>query len=182
MSSKPSLFHLFMVFFRIGAFTVGGGYAMIPLFRHEMVGSRQWFSEGKFTEILALAQGVPGAIAINTAVYAGLSLRGIPGALVAVLGAALPSFLVILGIALIFPRFRTNPTVARAFDGLRPVIVGLVASAAFSAGRHILKSPKPILLSLLSFAGLLLGLHPVLIIMAAGTWGVLSPYLGVKAP
>ena len=96
----PALFAIFWSFFKIGAFTFGGGYAMIPLIQHEVIKHRGWIEERTFLDMLTLAQTAPGPISLNTAVFVGYKCRGVLGALIAVLGVVLPSFFIILLIAI----------------------------------------------------------------------------------
>ncbi len=119
---------LFITFFRIGSFTFGGGYAMIPLIEKEVVDKRKWIAEREFVDMLAMAQSAPGVMAINTAVFVGYKLKGVKGSIVTALGAALPSFVVIVLIAMFFVDFRHNPTVDKIFKGIRPAVVALIAA------------------------------------------------------
>ncbi|MEW6081848.1 MAG: chromate transporter [Bacillota bacterium] len=179
MTIEPTIPRLLLVFLRVGAFTFGGGYAMVPLIRQQLV-RHGWLSEEEFTDLLGLAQGAPGPIAVNTAVYAGLALKGLAGAGMAVLGVILPSFLVILAIAMLMPGLREYPLVTSAFYGLRPAVVALIASAAFQVGRRVLRGWHNTLIGLLAFTGLYLNLHPALVVTAFGLWGLAAPVLGVK--
>lgn len=120
-----SLWEIFMVFAKIGAFTIGGGYAMIPLIRDELV-RRGWMTDEELPDIIALAQSAPGVLAVNMSVFAGYRLRGVKGSLAATLGAILPSFLIILLIAMLFTGYQDNPIVVRIFKGIRPVVVSLI--------------------------------------------------------
>ena len=122
---QVSLLKIFAVFAKIGAFTVGGGYVMIPLIEDEMR-RRGWISEEELPDIVVLAQSSPGLLAVNMASYAGYRLRGLKGSLAAALGAVLPSFLMILLLAAVFTSFGENPVVRRIFQGVRPVAVGLI--------------------------------------------------------
>lgn len=123
---KASLWQIFMVFSKIGAFTIGGGYAMIPLIQAEM-SRRGWISDDELPDIVALSQSAPGVMAVNISIFAGHRLRGIKGSIAATLGSIMPSFLIILAIAMFFSAFRDNPWVERAFKGIRPVVVALIA-------------------------------------------------------
>ena len=116
---------LFTTFFKIGAFTLGGGYAMIPLVQREVVDRRGWIAEEEFLDLIALAQSAPGVIAVNTAVFVGCKIAGWRGVVMSVLGATLPSFLIILLIAMCFTRFREYPQVEAVFKGIRPAVVAL---------------------------------------------------------
>ena len=121
-----SYWQLFIVFAKIGAFTIGGGYAMIPIIQSEII-KRGWLEEKDFPDISALAQSAPGLLAVNISIFIGYRLRGIKGSAVATLGSILPSFLIILLIAMIFSGFQDNQIVQRIFKGIRPVVVALIA-------------------------------------------------------
>ena len=115
-----TLLVIFGSFFKIGLFTFGGGYAMIPLIEREVIDRRGWVERREFLDLLTLAQSVPGPIAVNTAVFVGYRMRGVRGALAALWGTILPSFTIILLIALFFADIRHNPVVDAAFKGMRP--------------------------------------------------------------
>lgn len=119
------LWQLFGVFAKIGAFTIGGGYAMISLIQNEIV-RRNWLSEDDFSELITLAQTAPGLLAVNISIFTGFRLRGVKGSIVATLASILPSFLIILAIAMAFSGFQDNPIVIRVFKGIRPVVVALI--------------------------------------------------------
>ena len=126
MEKKVSLWQLFWVFAKIGAFTIGGGYAMIPIIQAEM-SRRGWIGDDDLPDIVALSQSAPGVMAVNISIFAGHKLRGFKGSVAATLGSILPSFLIILGIAMFFSAFKDNPYVERAFKGIRPVVISLIA-------------------------------------------------------
>lgn len=121
-----SYWQIFLVFAKIGAFTIGGGYAMLPIIRDEIV-RRGWMQEEDFTDIVALAQAAPGLLAVNISIFTGHKLKGTAGSIVATIGSILPSFLIILAIAMAFSGYQDNPTVIRIFKGIRPVVVALIA-------------------------------------------------------
>lgn len=121
-----SLWEIFAVFAKIGAFTIGGGYAMIPVIQAEM-SKRGWISDDELPDIVAISQSAPGVMAVNISIFAGHKLRGIKGSIAATLGSILPSFLAILAIAVFFTAFKDNPWVERAFRGIRPVVISLIA-------------------------------------------------------
>ncbi len=129
MDKEVSLWSVFGVFSKIGAFTIGGGYVMLPLIGDEVT-KRGWISAEDYKDVTVLAQSAPGILAINIAYYAGYRIRGVKGSIVAALGAALPSFLIILAIAMVFTNFKDNLYVRRFFQGVRPVAVALILSAA----------------------------------------------------
>ena len=123
---KVSLWQIFAVFAKIGAFTIGGGYAMIPIIQAEMA-RRGWISEEELPDIVALSQSAPGVMAVNISIFAGYRLRGVKGSIAATLGSITPSFLFILAIAMLFTTFKDNPWVEKAFKGIRPVVISLIA-------------------------------------------------------
>ena len=164
----------FSIFFKIGAFTIGGGSAMVPLIENEIVNKRNWVAKEDFIDLLAIAQSAPGVLAVNISIFIGYRLRGIRGSLVTALGTILPSFLIILAIALFFHNFKENPVVERIFKGIRPAVVALIAAPTFSMA----KSAKinryniwiPVVSALLIWQ---LNFSPVWIIIAAGVGGYL---------
>lgn len=164
----------FKTFFRIGAFTIGGGYAMIPLIETEVVERHRWIKREEFLDLIAIAQSCPGVFAINMSVFIGYKLRKLPGALSAAIGTALPSFIIILLIALFFANFQDNPVVESIFKGIRPAVVALIAAPTFS----LAKSAKITLANCwIPIAGALaiwlMGVNPVVVILAAGLGGYL---------
>lgn len=163
---------LFFIFSKIGLFTLGGGYAMLPLIEHEIVGRRAWISKKDFLDLTALAQAAPGILAVNMAIFVGYKLRGVRGAVAAALGAVLPSFVIILAVALFFQNFQNNPHVARIFAGIRPAVVALIAVPVFrlskSAGITWKNVWLPALCALLVWQ---MHVSPVYIVIAAGLGG-----------
>ena len=134
MEKRVSLWQIFAVFAKIGAFTIGGGYAMIPLIQDEMA-RRGWISEDELPDIVAISQSAPGVMAVNISIFAGHKLRGVKGSIAATLGSITPSFLMILLIAMFFTAFKDNPWVERAFKGIRPVVIALIAVPMLSMAR-----------------------------------------------
>lgn len=172
---------LFISFFKVGAFTFGGGYAMIPLIRKEVVSRRHWLEDSRFVDMLALAQAAPGPISLNTAVFVGSCLKGRKGSLAASLGIILPSFVVILLIALVFTEFKDNPGVERVFKGIRPAVVALIAAPVWNMARTAGVKRKtlwiPVTAALLIW---LLKISPVYIVAAAIAGGVIWHALSLK--
>ena len=162
----------FKTFFKIGIFTLGGGYAMIPLIEEEVVNKKRWVSKEEFLDLIAIAQSCPGVFAINIAIFIGYKLRKIRGVLATALGTALPSFLIILLIAMFFHRFQDNPVVASIFRGIRPAVVALIAVPTFnlakSANISWINCWIPIASALLIW---LMGVSPIYIIILAGLGG-----------
>lgn len=126
---------LFRSFFKIGALTFGGGYAMILIMEREIVGKRRWIDQAQFVELLALAQTSPGPIAVNTAVFVGYKTHGFRGAAAALLGTVLPAFVAILLIAVFFADYSRLPLVESAFRGMRPAVVALIAAPIYQMAK-----------------------------------------------
>lgn len=122
---------LFLTFFKIGLFTIGGGYAMIPMIQQDIL-THGWLTQSELIDFIAISESTPGPFAVNIATFIGMSQEGLWGAFCATLGVVLPSFLIILLIAKWFARFQDNTYVKAALYGLRPAVVGLIASAALS--------------------------------------------------
>ena len=164
----------FKTFFKIGAFTLGGGYAMIPIIEEEVVNKNKWVSHEEMLDLIAVAQTCPGALAVNMSVYIGYKLRKLPGAICATLGVALPSFVIILLIAMFFHQFQDNEVVRSVFNGIRPAVVALICAPVFSMGRaaHIswINCWIPIACALLIW---LLEVNPIFVLTAAGMCGYL---------
>ena len=125
----------FKTFFKIGAFTLGGGYAMIPMIEAEVVDKHQWISKEEFIDLIAIAQSCPGVFAINMSVFIGYKMKKTSGAVCSALGTALPSFLIILLIAMFFHQFQDNHVVESIFRGIRPAVVALIAVPTFNLAK-----------------------------------------------
>ena len=136
---QVSLWNLFRVFAKVGAFTSGGGYAMLPLIEEEMT-KRGWISAEDIQDIIVLAQSAPGILAVNMAIYTGHKIRGLKGSIVSAVGAVLPSLIIILLIAMFFTEFKENDIVRRIFQGVRPAAVALILVPAVRMARSGCKS------------------------------------------
>ena len=165
---------LLKTFFKIGAFTLGGGYAMIPMIEAEVVDKHRWIEKEEFIDLIAIAQSCPGVFAINTSIFIGYKLKKMRGALCASLGTALPSFLIILLIAIFFHRFMEISWIEAMFRGIRPAVVALIAVPTFnmakSAGISLVNCWIPIASAVLIW---LVGVNPIFILIAAGIGGYL---------
>ena len=166
------LFTLFWSFFKIGLFTFGGGYAMIPLIRREVIDRRNWIAERDFLDLLTLAQSAPGPISLNTSVFVGYKMRGYAGAVASILGVVVPSFVIILLIALLFADIRYNPLVDAAFKGMRPAVVALIVVPVISLARGM-HPALYIVIALTAVAVWYLGWSPVWILAGAAAAGIL---------
>ncbi len=166
------LHELFWTFFKIGAFTIGGGYAMIPLMEQEIVDKRKWLSKEEFIDTMSLAQSMPGVFAVNMATNIGFRTRGFAGAFTAIMGNVLMPILLILVLAIFFRQFSDNPIVESIFKGIRPAVVALIAAPVFNMAKTAKISWSnfwiPVAATLLIW---LLGVSPVIIILVAGLGG-----------
>lgn len=168
----PSLGHLFSIFFRIGAFTFGGGYAMLPIMQRELVDEQGWLKEEDFVDMIGLTQSAPGPVAVNSAIYLGYRLKGIGGAISSVIGVTLPSLLTILAIAWALTRYDLE-ILSHAFAGVRPAVVSLIAYAAWTLGKKVVKSPLTLALAIAATAFMVfLNMHPAILILTGAILGL----------
>ena len=126
---------LFSIFFKIGLFSFGGGYAILPLIQAEIVAKKNWIEEEEFIKLLALAQSSPGALAVNISVFVGYKIKKMLGVAVTVIASTLPSFIVILLIASLFSNIQDNVYVIKAFKAIRPMVVALIAASVYTIGK-----------------------------------------------
>lgn len=163
---------LFITFVRIGAFTIGGGYAMLPLIQREVV-DRGWMSKEEFIDLFAVAQSLPGVFAVNISIFVGYKLKKLTGSVICALGTILPSFLIILAIAIFFTQFRENEWVEKAFKGLRPAVVALIAVPVITTARSLrLRGWVLVIPVVVALSIWLLSLSPVYIIIVAAAGGL----------
>lgn len=168
---------LFSSFFKIGAFTFGGGWAMISLLEEDIVNKHKWLEKEEFIDNLAIAQSLPGIMAVNVAIAVGYKLNKIWGSIFAVLGTILPSFLIILAIAMFLTpdTIKNNETLTRIFKGIRPAVVALILSPVFTTAKSAKISWKnawiPIAISLLIWSNIPVVSSPILYIIIGGLFG-----------
>ena len=164
---------LFWSFFKVGSFTIGGGYAMIPLMQRELVDRHGWMSEEEFLDHVSLSQTMPGVFAVNMASMVGYRLRGVRGAVAAVVGNVVMPIAAILLIAIFLRSFREVPAVERVFMGLRPAVVALIAAPVFTMARSAKVTWGncwiPVVCALAIW---LLGVSPVWVVLAAAALGL----------
>lgn len=144
-------FTLFLTFFKIGAFTFGGGYAMIPLIQKEVVDNHKWVTADDILEVIAIAESTPGPIAINAATFVGYKFGGFLGAFCATLGVVVPSFTVIALLSSVISRFQDNRVVQYAFYGIRAGVLALLVKAMINMYRKCPKSPVAYFIFAFSF-------------------------------
>lgn len=172
------LLQIFVTFFKIGVFTFGGGYAMIPLIEAEVIDRRGWIARKDFLELLTLAQSAPGPIALNTAVFVGYKMNRYAGALAAVMGVVVPSFTIILLIAMFFADVRDNVWVDAAFRGMRPAVVALIMAPIIGLARGM-SAVMMAVAAAVAVAVWYWGLSPVWLLVAGAAAGALwAAYAG----
>lgn len=171
-SKRGDLWQLFTTFAKIGSFTLGGGYAMVPVMQKEIVEKKSWLTNEEFMDILAVSQATPGLFAMNMASHIGYKTRGTSGGVVGSLGVALPSIIAILLIAMFFHAFKDNIYIEKIFRGIRPAVVALIAAPCFSMAKSAKINRRNIWIPFVS--ALLIctfGVSPIWIILAAGVLG-----------
>ncbi len=176
---KNLLIELFIVFFKIGAFTFGGGWAMISIIEKEIVDKRHWVTKEEFVDLLAVAQSIPGILAVNMAVAVGDKMRGRSGAIVSALGTIVPSFTIILFIAIFLTpdMIKNNETLNNIFRGIRPAVVALIIAPVFKTAKVAKIGWKtvaiPIVVALLIWSKIPYISNPILFIVLGGLGGYL---------
>jgi chromate transporter len=179
------LMQIFITFLKIGPMTFGGGYAMIPLIEREVVDRRKWIGTRDIADIFAVAESIPGAIAINSATFIGYRLAGVRGAIVAMIGVLLPTFCIVVLFSIFFLQVQDHPKVEAAFVSIRATIVALITYAAYKIGKTAIVDKTTLgLIALTCMMMIFLHLHPVLLIIGGGIIGmslvVLRGKLGMK--
>ena len=183
------LLTLFATFFKIGLFTFGGGYAMLPLIQEEVL-ANQWLAESDLINFIAVSESTPGPFAINIATYIGMETGGVLGAVCATLGVVLPSFIIILIVAKAYEKFKENRIVAGCMTGLKPAVVGLIASAVLSMAQTVFLPESGFTTALFTQPSLYLSLavliacavmafkkvHPILIICLSAVVGIVAGF------
>lgn len=174
---------IFAVFFKIGLFTIGGGYAMLPIIQKEVVETKGWMDDEEFLDAISLTNSLPGPLAINAANFVGYRVCKVKGALAAVLGAASPSVIIILAVAVIFSNLTEYPMVQYIFDGIRPAVVALILYAVIKLAKSAkIKEYFNWLIALAALAAIaVLGLHPIVVVIAAALYGLFIRGTVVKA-
>ena len=183
------LFKLFFTFFKIGLFTFGGGYAMLPLIQAEVIANK-WMENEALVNFIAVSESTPGPFAINIATYIGSVMAGIPGSVFATLGVVMPSFIIILIVAKFFEKFKENKIVKGCMTGLKPAVIGLIGSAVVSIGKTVffpsgittlVFTDKMFYVSIaifliMAFLTLKKKLHPILIICISAVIGIIAGF------
>ena len=172
------LWQVFASFFRIGAFTFGGGYAMIPLIQNEAVEKRKWITDDDILEIIAIAESTPGPIAINSATFVGYRACGIVGSMAATIGVVLPSFVIILALSFVLQQFQDVQAVQWAFQGIRAGVLALLVKALWTMFK---KSPKGWAAYVVIGASFLLtaifDIHVIFVLIGCAVFGLVTSLL-----
>jgi chromate transporter len=167
-------FKLFAVFFRVGLFTIGGGYAMLPMLRKEVVEKYGWATDEEMLDYFAIGQSTPGIIAINTSTFIGFKKAGVLGAIMSTLGMVTPSWIIIISIAKFFDAFADNQYVASAFMGIRVVVVVLILNAVIKMGKKSITNWIQALIAVTGFSVIVFTpLSPIYVVIVSGLLGIL---------
>ncbi len=165
---------MFAVFAKIGGFTFGGGYAMLPILQREVVDKRQWATQEELMDYFAIGQCTPGIIAVNTATFVGYKRKGIPGGIFATLGVVAPSVVIITVIAAFIRNFQHIEAVQWAFEGIRAAVVALILSAVIKLGKKSLVDVATVVIFLVvAVLSAVTDLSPAMFVVAAGLCGLL---------
>lgn len=178
---------LLWTFFKIGAFTFGGGYSMLPLIQNEVL-EKGWMTKTQIVDFIAVCESTPGPIAVNMATYVGNSQGGVLGAVCATAGVVLPSFIIILIVAQCFERFKHSKIVNGCMSGLKPAVIGLIAGAVLSVGKTVFAPSGFVIFTdvslyvslvifLLSVVMAFKKLHPIIIIVISAVLGIVTGYI-----
>lgn len=175
------LIELFIVFFKLGTFTIGGGIAMLPLLQNEMIVSKKWFTEEEFVDMIAVCQGLPGVVAVNMATYVGFKKKGLLGSLIATIGVILPSFIIILIVAKSLNAIGNSKIINGAMAGFRAAALGLVLVSVFQLGKTVFKDKLTVALAILSFALIVIfKVNTAYVIILFLVYGIVTAYINRK--
>ena len=174
-------FELFLTFFKIGAFTFGGGYAMLPILQREVVENKHWAKDEELMDYYAIGQCTPGVIAVNTATFIGKKFKGIPGGIIATLGVVFPSLVIIALIAAVLTNFADLPVVQNAFAGIRVCVCVFIFNAVMKLWKSaVVDIPTGILFAIVFLGSVFLDLSPVVYVLFAGIMGIVLTVMGVR--
>lgn len=169
------LFKLFITFLKISPITFGGGYAMTTLIEIEVVNKNKWIKKEDIIDVFTIAQTLPGAVAINSAMFIGYRVAGITGAVVSLIGILFPTFLIVILVSFLFIFFKNNPIVKAAFNGIGAAIIALILYAGISIGKTAIKGKTSLFISLVSLVLLLIfHINPILMIIGGALVGLIQ--------
>ena len=174
INTRPNLKDFFLVFLKIGSVAFGGVYSMLAFFERDIVRKREWLNQEEFTESIAIGQITPGAPIVNTGIFIGYKLNRIKGALAAVAGLVIPSFIIILVIAHYYTQYHDLKIIQSALKGVGAAVVGLIATVVFGMGKTTLKNYRNIIFAVSAFIALaVFKANPIAIIIIAGIAGLI---------
>lgn len=163
---------MFFIFLKIGTFTLGGGYAMIPLIQEELVNKNKWMKNEEFVDTLAICQSIPGAMAINVATYIGYSMFGFIGAIVGCIATIMPAMIIMGTISVYFIKVQDNALASNMFKGIRPAVVALILTGVIKIGKALPREKKFIIWVIIATLGIILiKIHPIWIILTSAIVG-----------
>lgn len=168
------VFQLFITFIKIGAFTFGGGYAMVPLIQRVTVEKKKWINDDDILEIVAIAESTPGPIAVNSATFVGYKTAGVLGAAAATIGVVLPSFTIIYFISFVIDKFENNTAVKYAFSGIRAGVLALIIKALWTMSKKSAKNIISFIITAFAFIFAALNINVIYIILACAVTGIVS--------
>jgi len=164
---------IFLTFLKLGAFSFGGGYAMIPLIEREVCINKKWIEREKLYDVFAISEALPGAIALNASAFVGYTIAGVPGAIAALLGNLVPSVLIVWVLIASFVQFKDNMNVQNAFNGIRPAIIALITFASYKIAKSGIKDFVTPFIFIGAFVSCLFyNLPPIPVIVSAATIGI----------
>lgn len=169
-----NLLNIYLSFAKVGLFTFGGGYAMLPLIESDIIQKHGWLSMAEFTDIVGIAEVTPGPIAVNSATFVGYKLAGIVGGLVATLGVITPSIVIVLALAALIERYAQTTMLSRIKAGMRPAVAGLIAAAAISVARVSVVEPRSIAVAAAAAVMTFVAkINPILVLAICGILGAI---------
>lgn len=179
MKNKEAIRTLFLTFFKIGAFTFGGGYAMIPIIEHEIVKTHKWMDEKDIADIITIAESTPGPIAINSATFVGYRVAGVLGSVAATTGVVLPSLVIIVALSILLQKFRYIPLIDDAFWGIRIAVIALIINAFLKMYKQCPKNILSYALAVIGFVAVMFfNVNALIIILLAAISGI--TYYSIK--
>ncbi len=167
IENSKKLAAIFWIFFKIGALTLGGGLAMIPIIQREVVDKQGWMDDKQIVDVFAISQSLPGVIAINSSIFLGYRIGGLAGSIVAAAGVLLPSLLIILTIFFLFPAFASNVYLQKAFAGARAGFAAIISVAVFKLAKPSVTDAAGVLIAVLAFAAITFFSADIMIVITA---------------
>lgn len=179
MGEWKVLFQLFWTFFKISPITFGGGFAMMPLIEKEVVEKRKWLKSEDITDVFALSQSIPGAVAINSATFIGQRIGGVKGAIAAMIGVSLPTFFIVLVLGVLYVFIQDNPKIEAAFISIRASIVAIISYAAIKIAKTAIIDKSTFVIMIVGIPSLFF-IHPVIAIVAGALMGMMTIFIKMK--